>query len=96
MAMALIAILSAVTVLSMAFYLPNVRLKSATQEINIHLRKARLEDLQSGRVCHVEVHKVLGVKPFVPLSLSAEMTTLQRAQEMNFSKCRSSLGCGDL
>ena len=65
-AMALIAILSAVTVLSMAFYIPNLRLKSVAQEINIQLRKARLEAIQSGRNCHVEFHKVVGGETFSP------------------------------
>jgi type IV fimbrial biogenesis protein FimT len=64
--MALIAIVSAVAVLSMAFYIPNVRLKSATQEINIQLQKARLEAIRRGDKCHVEFHKTIGTKTYSP------------------------------
>ena len=66
-AMVLIAILSAVTVLSMAFYIPNLRLKSVAQEINLQLRKARLEAIQQGRNCHVEFHKTVGGETFSPI-----------------------------
>lgn len=49
--LALIAILSAVAVLSMAFYIPNLRLKSTAQDINIQIQKARIEAIRrSGTV----------------------------------------------
>ncbi len=65
--MSLIGILSAAAVLSMAFFIPNIRLKSAAQEINIQIRKARLEAIQQGRNCHVEFHKVIGSDTFSPI-----------------------------
>jgi prepilin-type N-terminal cleavage/methylation domain-containing protein len=47
--MALIAIVSAVTVLSMAFYIPNVRLKSVAQDLDIQIQRARLEAIRRSR-----------------------------------------------
>lgn len=55
----LIGILSAVSALSVAFYVPNLRLKSAVHEIDLQIRKARLEAIRSGRSYHVEFHKAV-------------------------------------
>lgn len=68
-AMALIAILSAVTVLSMAFYIPNLRLKSASQDINIQFQKARLEAIRRGRSVAVKFFSsdLSGVETFAPI-----------------------------
>jgi len=67
--MALIAILSAVTVLSMAFYIPNLRLKSAAQDINIQIQKARLEAIRRSRSVAVKffVSDLSGVEKFGPI-----------------------------
>jgi len=65
-AMALIAILSAVTVLSMAFYIPNVRLKSAAQDFNIQIQKARLEAIRQSRSCYVEFFRTVDGETFSP------------------------------
>lgn len=64
--MALIAILSAVTVLSMAFYIPNLRLKSASQDINIQIQKARLEAIRQSRRCYVEFFRTVDGETFSP------------------------------
>lgn len=58
-AMALVAILSAISVLSLAFYIPGLRLKSAAQEINVQIQKARLEAIRTSRTCHVEFYRVI-------------------------------------
>ncbi len=47
--MVLIAIISSVAVLSMAFYIPNVRLKSVAQDLNIQVQRARLEAIRRSR-----------------------------------------------
>ena len=64
--MALIAILSAVTVLSMAFYIPNLRLKSASQDINLQIRKARLEAVRQSRHCYIEFFRTVNGETFSP------------------------------
>ncbi len=51
--MALIGILSAVAVLSMAFYIPNLRLKSVAQDFDIQIQRARLEAIRRSR--HVAI-----------------------------------------
>ena len=67
--MALIAILSAVTVLTMAFYIPNLRLKSAAQDINIQIQKARLEAIRRSRVVAIKFFEtdVSGVQKYGPI-----------------------------
>lgn len=64
--MALIAILSLTTVLSLAFYIPNLRLKAATQEINIQLQKARLEAIRQSRRCYVDFFRTVDGQVFSP------------------------------
>lgn len=64
--MALIAILSAVTILSMAFYIPNLRLKSASQDINLQIRKARLEAIRQSRHCYVDFFRTVNGQVFSP------------------------------
>ena len=68
-AMALIAILSAVTVLSMAFYIPNIRLKAFTKDINIQIQKARIEAIRRGRPIAVKffVTDLSGIEKFGPI-----------------------------
>lgn len=63
---ALIAIISSVTVLSMAFYIPNLRLKSVTQDISIQVRKARLEAIRQNRRCYVDFFKTIDGETFSP------------------------------
>ena len=58
--MGLLAILTGATIISLAFYIPNLRLKSAAQEINVQIQKSRLEAIRRGRSCHVEFFKVVG------------------------------------
>lgn len=67
--MALIGILSAVAVLSMAFYIPDLRLKSAAQDINIQIQKARLEAIRRGSTVAVRFHTsdVSGTQKFGPI-----------------------------
>lgn len=67
--MALIAIISSVAVLSMAFYIPNVRLKSAAQDINIQIQKARLEAIRRSSTVAVRFHAtdVSGAQKFGPI-----------------------------
>lgn len=67
--MALIAILSAVTVLSMAFYIPNLRLKSAAQDINIQIQKARLEAIRRNGLVAIRFYAtdVSGTQKFGPI-----------------------------
>ena len=72
---ALIATLSAVSVLSLAFYVPNLRLKSAAQDISIQIRKARLEAVRQNRRCYVEFYRTINgttYSPFVWLDLEDE------------------------
>lgn len=57
--MALISILSAVSVLSFAYFIPGLRLKSAAQEINIQVQKARLEAIRTRQTCHVEFFRTV-------------------------------------
>lgn len=64
--MALIAILSVVTTLSMAFYIPNLRLKSATQDINIQISRARLEAIRQSRHCYIDFFRTVDGKTFSP------------------------------
>ena len=67
--MALIAVLSAVAVLSMAFYIPNLRLKSAAQDINIQVQKARLEAIRRTGLVAVRFYAtdVSGAQMFGPI-----------------------------
>lgn len=67
--MALIAILSAVAVLSMAFYIPNLRLKSAAQDINLQIRKSRLEAIRRSERVAIRFYAtdVSGTQKFGPI-----------------------------
>jgi Tfp pilus assembly protein FimT len=67
--MALIAIISSIAVLSMAFYIPNLRLKSVSQDINIQLQKARLEAIRRSRPIAVRffASDLSGVEKFGPI-----------------------------
>jgi prepilin-type N-terminal cleavage/methylation domain-containing protein len=47
--MVLVTIISSVSILSMAFYIPNVRLKSVAQDLNIQIQRARLEAIRRSR-----------------------------------------------
>jgi len=70
--MALIAILSSITILSLAFYIPNLRIKSATQDINNQFQKARLEAIRQNRRCYVDFFRTVNgqvYSPFVWLEL---------------------------
>lgn len=68
-AMALIAILSSVAVLSMAFYIPNLRLKSVAQDLDIQIQRARLEAIRRSR--HVAIRfftsDLSGTEKFGPI-----------------------------
>lgn len=64
---ALIAILSSVSALSLAFYVPNLRLKSAIQDVNIQIQRARLEAIRRNRSCNVEFHRTLDGVTYSPL-----------------------------
>ena len=68
-AMALIAILSAVAVLSMAFYIPNLRLKSVALDLDNQVQRARLEAIRRSR--HVAIRffdtDVSGTQKFGPI-----------------------------
>ena len=71
--MALIAILSSITILSLAFYIPNLRLKAATQDINIQFKKARLEAIRQNRRCYVDFFRTIdgqAYSPFVWLEMA--------------------------
>lgn len=60
--MAMIAILSSVAVVSMAFYIPSLRLKSAAQDINVQIQKARLEAIRTSQRCGVKFfHTIDGI-----------------------------------
>lgn len=47
--MVVVTIISSVSILSMAFYIPNVRLKSVAQDLNIQIQRARLEAIRRSR-----------------------------------------------
>jgi prepilin-type N-terminal cleavage/methylation domain-containing protein len=67
--MGLIAILSAAAVLSLAFYIPNLHLKTTAQQINIQLQKARLEAISRGKPVAVRFFAtdLAGVQQFAPI-----------------------------
>jgi prepilin-type N-terminal cleavage/methylation domain-containing protein len=64
--MVLVTIISSVSILSMAFYIPNVRLKSVAQDINIQVQKARLEAIRQSRHCYVEFFRTVDGETFSP------------------------------
>ncbi len=53
----------------MAFYLPNLRLKSAAQDINIQIQKARLEAIRRSQPVAIRffVSDLAGVESFAPI-----------------------------
>lgn len=64
--MALVAILSSIAIFSIAFYIPDLRLKSATQDINIQIQKARLEAIRQNRRCYIEFFRTIDGQTFSP------------------------------
>lgn len=64
--MALITILTSITVLSLAFYVPNLRLKAASQDINLQFRKARLEAIRQNRRCYVDFFRTVDGQAYSP------------------------------
>lgn len=64
--MALIVIMSTIAGVSLAFFVPNYRLKSAVQDIDIQIRKARLEAIRQRRSCYVDFFKTVDGKVYSP------------------------------
>ena len=64
--MALLTILTSITVLSLAFYVPNLRLKAASQDINLQFRKARLEAIRQNRRCYVDFFRTIDGQSYSP------------------------------
>lgn len=65
--MAIIAILAGLATLSLAEFLPGLRLRRASQELQLQLQKARLEAVRRNRNCCVEFHKQVGGKRYAPI-----------------------------
>lgn len=67
--MTLITILSAVSIISLAFYIPNLHLKTAAQEINIQIQKARLEGIRRSKTIAVRffVTDISGTQKYAPI-----------------------------
>lgn len=64
---AVIAILAGIATLSIASYLPSLRLKQASQELQLQIQKARLEAVRRNRPCYVEFHRNVGGRLYAPL-----------------------------
>lgn len=64
--MALIVVVSTLGALSLAFFVPNFRLKSAIQDIDIQIRKARLEAIRQSRPCYIDFFKTVDGKVYSP------------------------------
>lgn len=64
--MALITIISTIAGVSLAFFIPNYRLKSAIQDIDIQVRKARLEAIRQRKSCYIDFFKTVDGKVYSP------------------------------
>lgn len=64
---AVIAILAGIASLSIASYLPALRLRQASQELQLQMQKARLEAVRRNRPCYVEFHRTVGGRLYAPL-----------------------------
>lgn len=65
--MAVIAILAGVATLSISSYIPSLRLKRASQELQLQIQKARLEAVRRNRFCYIEFHKTIGGNRYAPI-----------------------------
>lgn len=67
--MALIAVISSVSILSMAYYIPNVRLKSVAQDLDIQIQRARLEAIRRSRPVAVRFFTpdLIGTQKYGPI-----------------------------
>ena len=68
--MSVIAVLSAAAILSLAFYIPNLRLKSAAQEMSLQIHKTRLEAIRRGSPVVIKffVAEPAGTQKYGPVS----------------------------
>lgn len=66
---ALVAILSAVSILSLAVYIPNLNLKTVAMELNVQIQKARLEGIRRSRPVVVKFFAtdVSGTQKYAPI-----------------------------
>lgn len=64
---AIIAILAGIATLSLSAYLPSLRLKQASQELQLQIQKARLEAVRRNRPCYVEFHRTDGGRLYTPI-----------------------------
>lgn len=65
----LIAIMSSIAIISLAFYIPNLQLKSTAQDINIQIQKARLEGIRRSKpvAVHFFATDVSGSQKYGPI-----------------------------
>lgn len=64
--MVIIVIISTISGVSLAFFVPNYRLKSAIQDIDIQVRKARLEAIRQRTPCYIDFFKTVDGKVYSP------------------------------
>jgi prepilin-type N-terminal cleavage/methylation domain-containing protein len=63
---ALIGLLAVGTTVSLISYIPNLRLKSATQDIGSQIQKARLEAIRQNSRCFIEFYRSEGTTVYSP------------------------------
>lgn len=65
--MAVITILAGVATLSISSYIPSLRLKRASQELQLQIQKARLEAVRRNRPCLVAFHMDFDGRRYSPM-----------------------------